>query len=489
MRIASRQYNDQRHLAEIDRRLAAAPGAVEALFERACCLEDLGWDEAAMQAYLAVIKHDSRHLGSLNNLGLMLFHRGDLANARALYTQALTHHPLSTVAHVNLGQVLLEQGEIVSAEAQYGAALRLDPEFFAAHHGLALLYERLGDPVRAESQLERAFAKRSFWTLPYGGTGAPLRVLLLVSARGGDIVTHPFLDERTMQTTMLVPEGFRSGMDLPPHDVVFNSIGDADRCRKSLERVRALLDVSPAAAINDPERVLATGRDETGERLGGIAGVVVPRTERLSRTQITAANLIRRSWTFPLLVRAPGYQAGRYFERIDEPAALADALARVPGPELFAIEFIDMRGADACVRKYRVLFIDGRLYPVHLAISTTWKVHYFSSDMAERADHRVEEQRFLEDMRSVLGPAVIGALDEVARTLNLDYGGVDFGIDAAGKLVIFEANATMAVYPPAGEMYAYRRPAFDAVIAAVRALLADRAVSGRTGGSRPLPNS
>lgn len=476
MRIASRQYSDERHLAEIDRRLADAPDAAEALFERACCLEDLGWDEAAMQAYVAVLKRDPRHLASLNNLGLMALNRGDLANARAFYTQALTHHPLSTIAHVNLGQALLEQGEVVSAEAQYGAALRLDPEFFAAHHGLALLYERIGDPVRAESQLERAFAKRAFWTLPYSGTGAPLRVLLLASARGGDIVTHPFFDDRTMQTTIFVPEGFRSGMALPPHDVVFNSIGDADRCRKSLERVRALLDVSPAGTINDPDRVLATGRDATAGRLGGIAGAVVPRTERFARTQITAANLASRGWTFPLLVRAPGYQAGRYFERVDEPAALSQALARLPGTELFAIEFMDMRGTDACVRKYRVLFIDGRLYPVHLAVSNDWKVHYFSSDMAERADHREEERRFLEDMQSVLGKRTLGVLEEIARVLDLDYGGVDFGIDAAGDVVIFEANATMAVYPPTpGELYAYRRPAFDAVILAVRALIGERA--------------
>jgi glutathione synthase/RimK-type ligase-like ATP-grasp enzyme len=477
MRIAARQYSDERHLAEIDRRLADAPDSVEVLFERACCLEDLGWDEAAMQAYLAVMKRDPRHLGSLNNLGLIVLHRGDLANARALYTQALTHHPLSTIAHVNLGQALLEQGEILSAEAQYGAALARDPEFFAAHHGLALLYERIGDPVRAELALERAFSKRTSWTLPYAGSAEPLRVLLLVSARGGDIVTHPFLDDRMMQTTMFVPEGFRSGMELPPHDVVFNSIGDADRCRKSLERVRALLDVSPAKTINDPDRVLATGRDATGVRLGGVAGAIVPRTERFARTKITAANLTALGWTFPLLVRAPGYQAGRYFERVDEPATLVDALARVPGTELYAIDFIDMRGADACVRKYRVLFIDGRLYPVHLAISNNWKVHYFSSDMAERADHRDEERRFLEDMRTVLGARAIGVLEEIARVLDLDYGGVDFGIDAGGNVVIFEANATMAVYPPMGDLYAYRRPAFDAVINAVRAMITGRATT------------
>jgi hypothetical protein len=313
--------------------------------------------------------------------------------------------------------------------------------------------------------------------MPYAGTEPPLRVLLLVSARGGDIVTHPFLDDRIMQTTMFVPEGFQSGMALPAHDVIFNSIGDADRARKALERVRALLGGSTAKVINDPDRVLATARDETAGRLGGIAGAIVPRTERFARAEITAANLRERGWSFPLLVRAPGYQAGRYFERVDDPAGLAEAVARIPGAELFIIAFADMRDPDGCVRKYRVLFIDGRLYPVHLAISSEWKVHYFSSDMGERADHRAEEDRFLGDMRAALGPKATSTLEEIARVLDLDYGGIDFGIDVNGEVVIFEANATMAVYPPTGEEYAYRRPAFDAVIAAVHALLAERATA------------
>ncbi|HEV8022259.1 MAG TPA: tetratricopeptide repeat protein [Candidatus Lustribacter sp.] len=481
MRIASRQYSDERHLADIDALLVHSPDAVGLLFERACALEDLGWDEAAMQGYLAVLKRDPHHLGALTNLGLMVSERGDPASGRALFTQALTHHPRAPIANVNLGQALLEQGEAVSAEAQFNAALAVDPDFMAAHHGLALLYERLGQSERAERQWERAFEKRAAWTLPYAGTEPPLRVLLLVSARGGDIVTHPFLDDRIMQTSMFVPEGFRNGTVLPEHDVVFNSIGDADRCRKSLERVPAVLAQTHARVINDPQRVLATARNRTAERLGAIAGAIVPRTERLARSAIVPAELERRGWTFPLLLRAPGYQAGRYFERVDDPGALAAALATLPGEELFAIEFVDTRAADDCVRKYRVLFIDGHIYPVHLAISGAWKVHYFSADMTERAEHRAEEERFLRDMRGVLGPQVMTVLEEIERALGLDYGGVDFGVDASGRVVVFEANATMAVYvPPAGEMFAYRRPAYDAVIAAVRGLIAARAAARAT---------
>jgi D-alanine-D-alanine ligase-like ATP-grasp enzyme len=99
-------------------------------------------------------------------------------------------------------------------------------------------------------------------------------------------------------------------------------------------------------------------------------------------------------------------------------------------------------------------------------------VHYFSAGMEERAEHRAEEQRFLADMTAVLGLAIIETLADIAATLGLDYGGIDFGIDGDGSVVIFEVNATMAVYPPlAGELWAYRRPAYDAVVRAVRELM------------------
>jgi hypothetical protein len=353
------------------------------------------------------------------------------------------------------------------------AALTFERDFFAAHQGLALLYESIGDLPRAEQHRTQAFAQRWWWTSPYAGSGTPLRVLMLVSGRGGDIVTHPFLDDRIVETTMCVPEGFQPGSALPPHDVVFNSIGDADRCRLALERAIALTAQSTARVINDPARVLATGRAATAERLGAIPGVVVARTEMLARSAITADGLHSAGWTFPLLVRAPGYQSGRFFERVEVPKDLDAALARLPGNELFVISFLDTRSADENVRKYRVLFIDGKLYPVHLAVARDWKIHYFSAEMTDHAHHRDEEARFLTDMPGVLGSAAIDALACVARALGLEYAGVDFALDSAGNVNVFEANATMAVYlPPDGDTWSYRRPAYDAVIAAVRSLLA-----------------
>src|ERR1700679_1294806 len=61
--------------------------------------------------------------------------------------------------------------------------------------------------------------------------------------------------------------------------------------------------------------------------------------------------------------------------------------------------------------KYRVMMIGGKIYPLHLAISRNWKVHYFTSDMADKPDHRSEEAAFLADMPAVLGDKAYRALE------------------------------------------------------------------------------
>jgi hypothetical protein len=151
---------------------------------------------------------------------------------------------------------------------------------------------------------------------------------------------------------------------------------------------------------------------------------------------------------------------------------LAAAVAQLPGKETTVIEFLDARGADGKVRKYRAMMIAGQLYPLHVAISSHWKIHYFTAEMAERADHRAEDAEFLENMPAALGPRAMEALSAIQATLGLDYAGIDFGLSGAGDLLLFEANATMVVNPPEPDpRWAYRRPAVERIFAAIRRML------------------
>ena len=126
------------------------------------------------------------------------------------------------------------------------------------------------------------------------------------------------------------------------------------------------------------------------------------------------------------------------------------------------------------------MMIDGVIYPLHLAISRNWKVHYFTSDMAEEPGHRNEEARFLKDMPSVLGDKAMAALERMGGALGLDYAGVDFAINADGELLLFEANATMVIAPLSeDERWAYRRDAISKMLDAVAAMIMARSATAK----------
>jgi hypothetical protein len=122
------------------------------------------------------------------------------------------------------------------------------------------------------------------------------------------------------------------------------------------------------------------------------------------------------------------------------------------------------------------MIVDGALYPLHLAISPDWKVHYFTAAMAEHPEHREEEAAFLADTPAVLGPVAMAALAHIRDTLGLDYGGIDFGLARDGALLLFEANSTMVVNPPdADPRWHYRRAPIERVLDAARRMLRRRA--------------
>jgi len=440
--------------------------------ERARRLESSGQDEPALTAYLELLRLDPTHRAALGELGNLAWATGYRAAALTAYLQLVKCHPDDPVARVNLGNLHYQTGDLAAARVQYEVALAADSALAEAHQGLARTLAALGESAAAEPHWQRGFVGHALVRQRFRGSAAPVPALLLVSVRQGNVPARRFLDDKTFEVTAVHTEFWDAALPLPAHAIVFNAIGDADLCPLALARAELLLARTGAPVINPPERVRRTGRLANAQRLARVPGVTAPAMRVATRAALEGDGALE----FPVLLRAPGFHTGRHFVRVERREALAAAAAALPGDELLVIGFLDARGPDGMTRKYRVMIIDGALYPLHLAISPDWKVHYFSSDMGESAAHREEERRFLENMPAVLGSRAMSALQRIGEDLGLDYAGVDFALGRDGSLLLFEANAAMVILPPeADPRWDYRRPAIGRALEAVRRMLLQRA--------------
>jgi len=436
---------------------------------RARRFTERGRNAEARDAWLEFLSLSPGDRLALNNLGTLLHGMGYRTAARTAYEEAVARHPDDPMSRVNLANVLHEKGEETAAREHYEAALAADPDFAEAHQGLSYVLAELGEREQADYHRRRGFQNRAVITMPYRGEGPPVSLLLLISSFGGNIPTRNFLDDRVFAVTVILPEFHDRTRPLPPHQFIFNAIGDADLADESLAAAQALVARSDAPVLNSPAAVRLTTRSGNAARLCGIEGMIAPQTQTAPRDAAGPA------WDppYPVLLRTPGFHTGRHFVKVDRAEDLEAAKAGLPGECLTAIQYLDARGADGKSRKYRVMMIGGELYPLHLAISSDWKIHYFTAEMAENAAHRAEDAAFLNDMPGVLGPRAMQALRRIQQTLGLDYAGIDFGLSPSGEILFFEANATMVVNPPEpGGKWAYRRPAVERIFTAVRKTLA-----------------
>jgi len=469
------QESRLRQLEELLAR-ASAENAVDTEIERAVLLGALSRRADAQHAFVDILRRAPTNFSALNEFGALLTQMGAIDAACRVYSEAIAQHPQNPIGHVNLANLLLRANRYAEAREHYETALRTDPEHAPAHQGLGAVLADIGDRAGARYHFQKGFGDHAISTLPYRGTRPPIALLQLVSSGGGNIPTASFLDDSVFLTSVIIADYLDPQLPLPPHQLIFNAIGDADLCEPALQAAARLIARTSAPVINDPGAVMKTGRIGNSRRLGTVPGVVTPRTINLARGILAGpdgmTSIAKCEFSFPLLLRSPGYHTGRNFVLVPSATELSAAAASLPGDDLLVIEYLDARGKDGKARKYRVMMIAGEIYPLHLAISGDWKVHYFTSDMADKPDHRLEEARFLGDMRATLGDKAIAALERIRDLLGLDYAGVDFGLGPDGDVLLFEANATMVVNPPdSDERWAYRRTAITRILDAVTAMI------------------
>jgi hypothetical protein len=255
---------------------------------------------------------------------------------------------------------------------------------------------------------------------------------------------HPF------HRLHVTPNYFRQGRqaDLSTYTHILNLITEAEENGRVLENMRKLLRGLRGKIVNHPDAVRRSTRDQVAKRLAGIPGLLAPRAIRLRGAKPAhAQKLIEQAGlTFPIIVRRVGTHTGKIVGLFDN---ASDAAAALEGGEYIATEFVDFASVDGLYRKYRFFFIGEHLIFRHMLASDGWNVHAKDRAriMTERPDLLTEEEALFGRTEGAFPGEVHDRLRAVRDRMGLDYFGMDFGLMQDGRLLLFEANATMNFFP------------------------------------------
>jgi tetratricopeptide (TPR) repeat protein len=408
------------------------------------------------------------------NLGLVLIELERADEARSHLTRALELDPSSAIAHANLSSLYYLAGRKSLAKSHAYRALSLEPELMSAHQNLAALLAEEQQHEAARAHRDRAYGERNLVIVTAAESRS--RVLILSTTESGNTPDRHLIPPASYTRLLWFVEyaGQAQMAELPPYDVAFNAIGDEDLAGPTAENARRFAAIAGKRLLNHPDKIARTRRDLAAGLFGHIDGVAIPKSVRVEAADIAAGGVreaARRAGIGePFLVRPIGSHGGKGLALVggdapDEPLVAAGAY--------YLTAFADFRSADGFHRKYRVIFVGGRPLPYHLAISPNWMVHYESAGMEDAPERLAEEMRFLEDPAAALGAEAWAAVGQIGTAMDLDYAGVDFSLLPDGRVLLFEANATMLVHPEAdGGPLAHKNPAIERILSAFQEMLA-----------------
>jgi len=345
---------------------------------------------------------------------------------------------------------------------------------------LSVIAQLRGDPKTGFAIQKEALSRRRLYRSPCATTDPKLRVLALAAETdmGANTPVEFLLEDSDVELlTLYIVPGLPLPEPLPEHDIAMVVVPDSDETRATLAEIDKLLPHWPRPVLNLPKKIAELDRDHFHELLNTIAAIAIPMTARLSREYLIEIGAYAKDLqdvlddgVFPLIVRPVGSHAGRGLDKLETEADIERYLADRPEAEFFISRYIDYRSGDGLFRKYRVVFIDGRPFACHMAISDQWKIWYLNTDMAQNAAKRAEEEAFMVQFDDGFAARHRAALAEIAQRVGLEYFAIDCAETASGELLVFEGDNSAIVHnmdPP--DIFPYKAPQmrklFDAFVA------------------------
>jgi glutathione synthase/RimK-type ligase-like ATP-grasp enzyme len=361
-----------------------------------------------------------------------------------------------------------------------------EPDNAAALMDLAVIEQLLGNVEDGLARQQEALTLRRLYRSPCAPEEPTLR--LLAFAAPGDIGNNTpleFLIEESgiALTTLYIVPG-EPLPEIPEHDVAIVAACESDENRRSLVEIARLARSWPKPVLNHPDQIALLARERLHTLVKPVPSIEMPVTIRIDRAtlaEIAAGKAALRSHladgAFPLIARPIGSHAGRGLKKLEDPAALGAYLTERNESGFYLSRYVDYRSPDGLFRKYRIVFIDGHAYACHMAIADQWMIYYLNAGMAESAEKKIEEERFMTAFASEFARRHRAALSALADRIGLDYFGIDCAQTPDGRLLLFEADIAMIVHrmdSPA--IFPYKVAQMRKIFSAFAAMLEERAV-------------
>jgi hypothetical protein len=332
---------------------------------------------------------------------------------------------------------------------------------------LSTVLQLIGNRDLGLATQAQALQIRQHYHLPAPNGVAAIRLLAIVSA--GDLMANTpveFLIEGSdialdliyVDNKLPLPE------NLPEHDVAFIAVGESDHNRPLLAHIAERSKSWTRPVLNRAECIANLSRNGACAMLGSAPEIHMPVSVRIARDTLTkigssaiALQTALADGNFPIIVRPVGSHAGHGLQKLEDVSAIDDYLQTEDTAEFYISRFVDYRNDDGLFRKYRIILIEGKPYICHMAISQNWMIHYLNAGMAESAEKRAEEARFMAQFDSTFAMRHAKAFKVITDILQLDYVGLDCSETSDGKLLIFEADSDMIVHAMDPiDMYPYK---------------------------------
>lgn len=427
--------------------------------------------------------------------------------------------PLEHMAELPLKQQkdyaerILAMEDFLLAIKAYDRLFKLLPEDTEVARTLSALHLHVGNADLAQQTLNDFYIRNPVTNIPasamaaeliepktllvlYGHSGSRFKIDRSASGfystyrSGGHFMLRHLLDAPNYNRhKFTISDGNIDQMSkIGDHDLILNSVADADREYGSLKLLEAYLDKHPPTVpvINHPTNVLATTRDGNYERLNALDGFVFPKTQRFLTADGTPDDLAEAiesaGFTYPLIIRETGTHTAVSTELVSTREALTTYLQKTQADSVYAIQFTENASPEGHYTKLRFFSIDKQFYPVVYHTDQVWNVHGGNRKtfMAGQPWMLERERQFLMDPPAILGADIYDRLQQLPDLIGLDFFGFDFTVLPDGNVLIFELNPAMRHSFKHGKKFPYMMPHLQNISAAFKDMVRRRIADADT---------